>query len=302
MDRRRSLLTVSTPSGGNEYIIDINNYLTIEALEDGLTAKLSVNACEYCVDGDGNWKSLAAGTATESINTGHILSFRGELTPTSSAGIGTFTISKKCNLNGNCMSMLFGDSAVDNFSLSGKDYAFYKLFYNCSNIVNVSNNFLPATTLATYCYRNMFYNCTNLTTAPELPATTLASYCYYYMFFGCTSLTTAPELPATTLASSCYHYMFYNCTSLTTAPELPATTLANSCYQSMFYNCTKLNYIKMLATDKSAYGCLINWVGYVASTGTFVKNPAMTTLPTGTSGIPSGWTVVDDGEESGGGV
>ena len=36
MDRRRSLLTVSTPSGGNEYIIDINNYLTIEALEDVL--------------------------------------------------------------------------------------------------------------------------------------------------------------------------------------------------------------------------------------------------------------------------
>lgn len=33
---------------------DSNNYLVIEALEDGLTASLSTRACEYCVDGDGN--------------------------------------------------------------------------------------------------------------------------------------------------------------------------------------------------------------------------------------------------------
>lgn len=38
----------------------------------------------------------------------------------------------------------------------------------------------------------------------------------------------------------------------------------------------------------------------IASTGTFVKNPNMTSLPTGADGIPSGWTVVNDGEESGG--
>ena len=57
----------------------------------------------------------------------------------------------------------------------------------------------------------------------------------------------------------------------------------------------------MLATDISAGSCLNNWVYNVASSGTFVKNPAMNSLPTGTSGIPSGWTVVNDGEESGGG-
>ena len=57
----------------------------------------------------------------------------------------------------------------------------------------------------------------------------------------------------------------------------------------------------MLATDISASSCLSNWVNGVASTGTFVKNPAMTSLTTGQSGIPSGWTVINDGEESGGG-
>ena len=217
------------------------------------------------------------------------------------------------------MSMLFGDNAADNYSLNGKDYAFYKLFLNCRNIINVSSNFLPATTfayrcysdmfagcgslttapelpattLAEGCYRNMFHYCAGLTTAPELPATTLADYCYEGMFSNCTGLTTAPELPATTLADYCYEYMFQKCSSLTTAPELPATTLTRYCYYGMFWNCKKLDHITMLATDISAYRCLHNWVSGVSSTGTFVKNPAMTTLPTGTSGIPSGWTVLN---------
>lgn len=276
-----------------ESAITIDDYLTIEALEDGLTVSLSDNACEYCVDGNGNWKTLAAGTATQSINNGHTLSFRGNLTPVSNKGVGTFTISKKCNLKGNCMSMLFGDNAANNYSLSGKDYAFYKLFFKCSNIINISENFLPATILSDSCYYYMFRGCTNLKTVPKLPATTLASYCYQYMFYGCTSLTTTPELPATTLANYCCQGMFQGCKNLTTAPTLPATTLTGACYNCMFYGCTKLNYIKMLATDISAKNSLYSWVSNVASTGTFVKNSAMTTLPTGTSGIPSGWTVVD---------
>jgi hypothetical protein len=61
----------------------------------------------------------------------------------------------------------------------------------------------------------------------------------------------------------------------------------------MFNGCTNLNYIKMLATDISATSPLGYWVYGVSSTGTFVKNAAMTTLPTGTSGIPTGWTVRD---------
>jgi hypothetical protein len=323
--RRRMLFKKETP-------INIDNYLTIEALEDGLTAKLSVNACEYCVDGDGNWKILAADTVTESINSGQMLSFRGNIRPASGKGIGTFTISKKCNLKGNCMSMLFADNAANNYSLSGKGYDFYQLFYNCNNIINVSSNFLPATkvgfgcykqmfagctslttapelpatTLARYCYDSMFYNCTSLTTAPELPATTLTDYCYNSMFYRCTSLTTAPELPATTLADYCYQSMFEDCTSLTTAPELPATTLAMYCYSYMFYNCKRLNHITMLATDISANRCLYKWVLFVSSTGTFVKNHTMTSLPTATSsnyfaGIPSGWTVVNSEVEGGNG-
>jgi hypothetical protein len=421
--------TPDNPGTGGDTSDPINtsNYMTILALENGLTAKLSTNACQYCIDGDGNWIDLPSGTTTQSINSGQTLSFRGNLTPNSSNGIGTFTISKKCNLEGNCMSMLFGDNAVNNYSLSGKKYAFYKLFNGCTTIIQVSDTFLPATTLTDNCYSNMFYGCTSLTVAPELPATTLVSFCYNSMFYGCTSLTTAPELPATklsnycyynmfydcsslttapelpatklysdcyyrmfrgctsltqapelpattladycysnmfngcssltvapelpattldnncysnmfygcsslttapelpatklysdcyynmfngcssltvapelpatTLARSCYEYMFYGCSKLTTAPELPATTLADRCYYNMFQGCRNLNYIKMLATNISATDCLTSWVYGVSNTGTFVKNPAMTSLPNGINGIPNGWTVYNDGEE-----
>ena len=142
----------------------------------------------------------------------------------------------------------------------------------------------------------MFQGCTSLTTAPELPATNLsgASSCYSYMFYGCTSLTTAPSiLPATSLVNYCYSNMFRNCTSLTTAPELPAATLAQACYREMFYGCSNLKYIKCLATNISAANCTRDWTRNVASTGTFVKNPSMTSWTTNTWGIPANWTVQD---------
>jgi len=171
------------------------------------------------------------------------------------------------------------------------DYCYQYMFGGCNSLTTAPE--LPATTLAECCYANMFADCSNLTTVSELPATTLAGWCYGSMFQGCSSLTTAPELPATTLARYCYLQMFDGCTNLTTAPELPATTLAECCYDSMFLDCTNLNYIKCLATDISASDCTSNWVYNVASSGTFVKDPSMTSWTTGTNGIPSGWTSVD---------
>ena len=331
----------------NTYVIMIisKEYFTIESLEDGLQAKLSVNACEYSLDGN-TWNSLSAATNTPAVNTGEKIYFKGNLIPASGEGIGTFTISKKCNLKGNIMSLLYGDDFEGQTDLTGKKYVFNRLFDNCTTIIDASKLILPAETLegtcyqsmfqgctsltsapslpattlasscyqsmfynctsltaipalpartlATQCYYNMFGNCTGLTASPELPATTLAEFCYASMFSGCTGLTTAPELPATTLATWCYRNMFSGCTGLTSAPSLPATTLASNCYYSMFYGCSKLNYIKMLATDIGASSCLNNWVYGVASSGRFVKHTDMTTLPSGSSGIPSGWTVNDN--------
>ena len=169
-----------------------------------------------------------------------------------------------------------------------------EMFSGCTSLTTAP--VLPATTLTNNCYNRMFVGCTSLTTAPELPATTLASNCYAGMFQGCTGLTTAPlVLPAETLVNGCYQGMFSGCISLTTAPELPATTLENGCYYFMFNNCSSLNYIKCLATDISATSCTNNWVKNVASTGTFVKNSSMTSWTTGANGIPTDWTVQNDG-------
>ena len=172
------------------------------------------------------------------------------------------------------------------------DSCYSVMFQGCTSLTQAPA--LPATTLKTYCYYFMFGNCTSLTSAPALPATTLADSCYRYMFYGCTSLTTAPALPATTLADWCYDFMFCNCTKLTQAPELPASALSKSCYQHMFMSCSSLNYIKCLATDISATFCTDYWVLGVASTGTFVKAASMNDWTEGNSGIPTGWTVIDN--------
>ena len=80
--RRRFLNNIKSISGGNDYH---SEYFTIEALEDDLTVQLSENACEYRID-NGNWVTLSVSTNTPSINKGQTLSFRGNLTPNSSAG------------------------------------------------------------------------------------------------------------------------------------------------------------------------------------------------------------------------
>lgn len=163
------------------------------------------------------------------------------------------------------------------------------MFTGCTSLTSVAA--LPATTLVDSCYGSMFMGCSSLTTAPTLPATNLASGCYSSMFYGCSSLTTAPVLPATTLASGCYTDMFEGCTSLTKAPELLATVLVDNCYSYMFYGCTSLNEVVCLATDISAQNCITDWLGRVSSTGTFYKDSSMTSWPSGSSGIPTGWTI-----------
>ena len=257
----------------------IQDYMTIEALEDGLTVKLTRNACEYCIDGSMEWIPLTADTATPAINTGQIISFKiSNPSVSSSYGIGTFTISKKCNLSGNCLSLVYGDSARY-FKVIKSSYQFYRLFRNITNIISVSDTFLPATVLGYYCYYDMFYGCTNLIKAPKLPAKILNLSCYNNMFYNCTSLTTAPELPATTLTDSCYSGMFYGCNSLNTAPALPATTLVQNCYRSMFSNCKNLINAPTLPATRAATSCYNNMFSNCTSLVNAPELPA-TTLST----------------------
>lgn len=215
-------------------------YLTFKALESG-TFQFSGNSVNYSVDNGATWTTLASSTNSPTVNSGDTIMFKAQLSPGQYRGIGIFSSTGRFNAMGNAMSLLYGDNFTGQTSLVGKNYAFDKLFFNCSGLTSAENLALPATALGYNSYSNMFYGCTSLTTVPStLPATTLGQNCYYCMFQYCSSLTTAPALPATTLNYSCYSNMFQGCTSLTTAPVLSATTLSNACYYAMFMGCTSL--------------------------------------------------------------
>lgn len=114
-----------------------------------------------------------------------------------------------------------------------------------------------------------------------------------FLFSECKYLMDASNLILpSNLINDNYAGMFRGCTSLTTAPELPATALTSGCYQEMFKGCTSLSYIKCLATSLGDIWSLRLWVDGVSPTGTFVKHPNAV-WPTGTSGIPDGWTIID---------
>lgn len=212
------------------------------------------------------------------------------------------------NVYGNTMSLLYGDNfaSANTFLKVNYDSSYNNQYFNVSfrqlfefdsGLVDASNLILPITDFVDHSkvssgitYTEMFYRCTNMEWAPsELPATGLYSNSYYRMFNDCTSIIKSPNLPATTLAEACYNRMFIGCTSLYIAPILYAPTLTGGCYYAMFDGCSSLYYLKCLATDISAYNCTTDWLNNVAASGTFVKD-ANTTWPSGSSGIPSGWT------------
>ena len=263
-----------------------NDYFTLVAIDDcyfdftcgnGDDGKLS-----YSLDDGETWSEYMV-TPNDYIYVmaGNKILFKGQNYCTSGNSCGMYpgfyvdrlereNLPQRFNVEGNIMSLLYGDNFVGQTELI--DYAnngniFTYLFYNNDSLINAENLILPATTLTSGCYSDMFYLCSSLITAPTLPATTLAEYCY-----------------------SC---MFYGCTSLTTAPELPATTLASGCYSEMFEECSLLNSITCLATDISASDCTYEWLNVVAQTGTFTKATSMSDWETGDSGIPEGWTVQD---------
>ena len=170
------------------------------------------------------------------------------------------------------------------------DGCYSSLFAQCRNLTSVPQ--LPATTMAEGCYSSMFYY-TGITTPPQLPATTLAKSCYSGMFMGC-RLTSWPQLPATTLAEGCYKSMFESNFQMRTAPELPATTLVKDCYNGMFRYSNRLTSVTVYADDNSATDCTANWLQGVAASGTIHNLGSATYTADSASGIPTGWTEVNN--------
>jgi hypothetical protein len=140
-------------------------------------------------------------------------------------------------------------------------------------------------------YQNMFFNCTNFDDGGDIyiSAKVVDAYGLGAMFSGCTSLKTAPYLSRIKEVDDWgMAYMFAN-TAITTAPVLSATTVSPySTYQNIFEGCLNLNYVKIALTEWNTT-ITPNWLSGVASEGTIETNA--TNIPTGSSGVPNGWTV-----------
>ena len=253
-----------------------NNYLRFVSKGSGTftftpkTGAASGNVISYSLDSGSTWVSA---NTTPTVQSGDVVYIKGENMGLSNAGIGTFSSTANFDVEGNVMSLLYGDSFDNEVSLSGKNYAFMNLFSGCTTVINADKMELPATTLSQNCYTNMFNRAVNLASPPSLTA-------------------------ATTLAVGCYFNMFYNQTANTafTVSEsyfLPAETLVQDCYRQMFYNCRNLDKVTSLATSGiNTNNSTANWLGNVAASGTFTK-ASSASWPTSTSGIPSAWTVQD---------
>ena len=330
-----SRITEATSGDDDPVISPELPYLTFIAKERGTFSfsgtsynNVDNSVIYYSLDSGITWSPLARNEQSPIMQAGKKIMFRGSLRPLYSevngeeaiSGIGGFSSTGRFDVEGNIMSLLYGDNFVGQTDLTGKDHTFFELFLNCTGLISAEKLELPATKLAKNCYEGMFRSCTSLTTAPQLPATTLANSCYEGMFYACTSLTTAPLLPATSLGESCYCYMFGGCTSLMTAPKLPATKLADMCYRSMFRGCTSLTIapqlpattltskcyeymfagctnlkeMTCLANNISASDCTSNWLSNVALDGTFTKSSSMNSWKRGADGIPTNWTVLND--------
>lgn len=113
------------------------------------------------------------------------------------------------------------------------------------------------------------------------------SWCFTRLFYNEKLLVKAPELVQMNLAMSSYNSLL----AYTSIKEivLYAKIIPQFGYYNLLSGSTMVSKITTYMTDVSSEMCLSNWVYRVAATGDFYC-PAELTIPTGDSGIPSGWT------------
>ena len=166
------------------------------------------------------------------------------------------------NLSGNIESLEYGDDFIGK---TASTITFGYLFKDSSGLLDASKLVLSAKIIKSY--RGLFQDCTNLVTTPVFCANEITGEGYRNMFSGCTRITRV---------------------------EIPNfTTTRKDELSDMFKGCSSLVYIKCLYSNPSSLSSASGWVSGVAETGTFVKK-AGANWKTGSNGIPSGWTVIEE--------
>lgn len=168
------------------------------------------------------------------------------------------------NVGGDIRTLLdYTDSTLS----TAPQYCFYHLFNSATNMISAANLDLSGfTIIEVKAFMETFRDCRSLTTAPTLPDAELEEYCYYAMFRQCSSLTSFPPIPDVRRKNVLQRYQ----------------------YGAFLFNCGSINNITTYVTQWDT-NIFSSWVYGVAATGDFY-NLGQATIPTGTNGIPAGWT------------
>ena len=258
-------------SAGQSYSINAgavnkDDYLTFDILSDGYVSfksympSVSTKAIEYRINGHGGWKTLDSADEEGTrfyAHTGDVVQFRGQNSEYSAWGAVTkFNTSVRYNARGNIMSLIdsVNFSALTEITENG---ALSNLFSQ-SDVVDVSELILPATTLHQNTYANLFAGCTQLISVPQMAVAASTGYgSYWHMFNGCTSLVDASSITIQAVGQFSCTKMFGGCTALRHGPSINTSSLPDQCFQEMFSGCDVLNSVSFVTTATAAgeYSC-----------------------------------------------
>ena len=139
----------------------VKDYFRFVAREDG-QFNLSGNTVQYSLDSGTTWTSLASGIYSPTVASGSSIMFKAtNPTLVSGGGIGKFISTGQFDVEGNIMSLIYGDDFETATTLTNNGQ-FRSLFDSNTNVINASGLTLPSTNAPQDAYRSLFYNCTNL--------------------------------------------------------------------------------------------------------------------------------------------
>lgn len=290
--------THGTPNAANtEYSKDKQNWTSIDFRTTDLDVNLNQGEKLYMrsTNGLGN-----AGSANNyiSLYTSQNVNIGGDLKTLidyRDATIDTLPENAFVKLFTGYLSRDFKVVDASDLTMDGILYADYnslnRLFEGCQDLVTPPLEF-PARYGSDSCYGYCFNGCVNMTSAPVIKLDTYWSgktinSMMTNMFNGCSSLTSIDLSNVQFMGKFAASNMFNGCSNLR-GPVIINTQASNGWAGNMFKDCSSLDDIRYLGSNWTS-GNAQDWVSGVAATGDFY-NLGGATLPTGTNGIPSGWT------------
>lgn len=159
----------------------------------------------------------------------------------------------------------------------------------------VSKNPSDGISIPDYAFYNLMSNSgfnSHLKSAPDVIAYVAGKHSLHCTFKDCTALINPPSVSIERVDEHSCEETFRGCTSLVSTPELKPLVLSDSSYYRMFHGCSSLKKVVTKMTDISGTNCLYQWLRDVAATGEFYC-PSSLVIPSGASGIPSGWTRIE---------